>query len=125
VTLVLDAGALIALERNDRSMWVRLRREHSARRVPVTHAGIVGQVWRGGTRQACLAHALAGINVRPIDGELGRSAGSLLAVAGMSDVIDAALVLLARDGDEIVTLDIDDVADLAAAADRHVEVVRP
>ena len=45
--MILDAGALIALDRNDRSMWVRLKASHSAGERPVTHGGIIGQVWRG------------------------------------------------------------------------------
>jgi hypothetical protein len=40
------------------------------------------------------------------------------------DVIDAALVLLASDGDQIVTSDPDDIERLAAASGRHLEVVR-
>lgn len=59
MTLVVDAGALVALERNDRSMWRRLRAELDAGTVPVTHAGVVGQVWRGARgRQASLARVV-------------------------------------------------------------------
>ena len=48
-----------------------------------------------------------------------------MGAAGTSDVVDAALVLLAADGDDIVTLDRDSFALLVAAADRHGERVRP
>jgi len=90
----------------------------------VTHGGIVGQAWRsGGPRQARLATALGGMDVRPVDERLGRAAGELLARAGTSDVIDAALVLLAVDGDEIVTLDAADLKPLAALTGQHVELV--
>jgi hypothetical protein len=59
MTLVLDAGALIALERSDRSMWRRLKASLLQESVPVTHGGIVGQVWRGrGPRESLLAKAL-------------------------------------------------------------------
>lgn len=122
---ILDAGALIALDRNDRSMWVRLKGLHNAGELPVTHGGVIGQVWRAGPRQARLATALAGMDVRPLDDQLGRAAGELLGSTGMSDVVDAALVLLAGDGDEIVTLDRDDIETLAAMAGRHVELIRP
>jgi hypothetical protein len=47
-TLVLDSGAFIALERNDRVMWRRLKAALLAGSVPVSHGGVVGQVWRGG-----------------------------------------------------------------------------
>lgn len=125
MTLVLDAGALIALDRNERPMWTRLKALEQSGDVPVTHGGVVGQVWRGGPRQARLAAALAGIEVRPLDTHLGRAAGELLAATGLADVVDAALALLAMDGDDIVTLDRDDMGALLAATGRHVEVIRP
>jgi hypothetical protein len=122
--LVLDSGALIALERNDKSMWLRYRAAKHSGVVPVTHGGVVGQAWRGhGSRQALLALALADIEVRPLDEALGRAAGALLGATNQQDVVDAALVLLAHDGDRIVTSDPDDLARLAAAADRHVEII--
>jgi hypothetical protein len=125
VTLVLDSGALVALERNERAMWVRLKSALAEHDLPVTHAGVLGQVWRGGPRQARLSQALRGIDVQALDEDLGRPAGQLLAVAGLSDVIDAAVVLLATDGDDIVTSDRDDLEQLAAASGRHVELLHP
>jgi hypothetical protein len=123
--LVLDNGALIALERNDRAMWRRLKLALVAEQVPLSHGGVVGQAWRGrGPRQALLARALEAIEIRSIDRALGRAAGELLARAGRSDVIDAALVLLAGDGDQIVTSDPGDIEPLALAARRHVELIR-
>lgn len=125
MTLVLDSGALIALERNDRAMWRRIKAAQLAGHVPVSHGGVVGQAWRGqGPRQALLARALAGIEIRPLDETLGRAAGELLGLARRRDVIDAALVLLARDGDHIVTSDPDDIEPLARASGRHVEIIR-
>ena len=125
MSLVLDSGALIALEKNDRAMWCRLKTALLAKSVPVSHGGIVGQVWRGGgPRQALLALALAGIDVRPLDDSLGRAAGSLLARDDSADVMDAALVLLAYDGDDIVTSDPEDIEPLAACLGRHVELLR-
>jgi hypothetical protein len=125
VTLLLDAAALIALDRNERPMWTRLKASAQLAEVPLTHGGVVGQVWRGGPRQARLATALAGIEVKPLDHSLGRSAGELLTATGLSDVIDAALARLALDGDEIVTLDRQDMEMLVAATGHHVELLRP
>lgn len=124
MTLVLDSGALIALERNDRAMWTRFKAARQAGAVPISHGGVVGQAWRGrGPRQTLLAKALAGTDVRPLDDALGRAAGELLAQSAGRDVIDAALVLLARDGDHIVTSDLDDLEPLARTAGRHVELI--
>jgi hypothetical protein len=123
LTLVLDTGALIALDRNDRAMWTRLKAAQLAGHIPVTHAGVVGQAWRGGSRQARLAHALGGVDVRPLDQRLARFCGELLAVAGGSDVIDAAVALLAEDGDDIVTSDPADLRALISATGHHVELI--
>ena len=106
-------------------MWRRFKSALQAESAPVTHGGVVGQAWRGsGARQALLARALEGIDVRPLDEALGRESGGLLAAARRDDVMDAALVLLAEDGDRVVTSDPTDIGPLAAAAGRHVELVR-
>ena len=125
MSLVLDTGALVALDRNERPMWARLKAAQIAGELPVTHAGVVGQVWRGGPHQARLAQALAGIEVHPVDERLGRAAGELLARARTADVIDAAVVLLAADGDQIVTGDSEDLEHLVAVSQRHVDLIRP
>lgn len=106
-------------------MWTRLKAAQMDGGPPVTHAGVVGQAWRGGPRQARLAHALDGIDVRAVDETLGRAAGVLLGKTGLSDVIDAAVVIISSDGDDIVTLDRDDLQRLAAALGRHIELIRP
>ncbi len=124
MTLVLDAGALVALERRNREIAALLKRELLAARTPLTHGGVVGQVWRGGAgRQANLARALAGVETVPLDDSLGRRAGVLLGRARRDDVIDAAVVLLAGDGDWVLTSDPDDLHALAAAAGTHLELV--
>lgn len=124
MTWVFDSGAFVALERNDRVMWRRFKAALLAREVPRSHGGVVGQVWRGaGPRQALLAKVLAGVEVRPIDESLGRAAGLLLGRARQKDVVDAALVLLAEDGDRIATSDPDDLRGLAAATGRVLELI--
>lgn len=125
MTLVLDAGAFIALDRNDRTMWTRLKDAQRRGEVPVTHGGVIGQAWRDGSRQASLARAVGSTDIRPLDERLGRLAGELLAAAGTSDVIDAALALVCRDGDLIITSDVEDLAHLLTTAARDVELVRP
>lgn len=124
MTLVLDAGALVAIERGDRNTIALLKHELVAGRAPITHGGVIGQVWRGGAgRQANLARLLPGIDAVPLDSTLGRRAGALLARARATDVIDAAVVLLAVDGDLILTSDPNDLLALANAAEVHVDIV--
>ncbi len=124
MSLVLDAGALLAVERDTRAVVALLKRELLAGRTPLTHGGVLGQVWRGGTgRQVRLARLVPGVNVIALDAALGRRAGVLLGRARAADVVDAALVLLAADGDMLLTSDSADVSRLAGAADLDIDVV--
>ncbi|GAB4200691.1 MAG: hypothetical protein OHK0013_11990 [Sandaracinaceae bacterium] len=123
--LILDAGAFLALERGDAAMWSRLRGARMDGLAPRTHGGIVGQVWRGRcARQALLARALPALEVRALDAVRGRRAGELLAASRGDDVLDAALVLLASEGDRIVTSDVEDILVLVEARGIDIEVIR-
>lgn len=125
MSLILDAGALLAVERGDRDTTALIKQELIAGRVPLTHGGVIGQVWRGGARrQANLARLLPALDVCGLDAALGRRAGVLLGRTRTVDVIDAALALLAADGDSVLTSDPNDLAVLATAAGVHVDVVR-
>lgn len=124
MTILFDAGAFLAVERGDRDLIAIVKRERLAGRVPLTHGGVVGQVWRGGRgRQANVARFLDGVSIEPLDDALGRRAGALLGAARSNDVIDAAVVALASDGDEIYTSDPQDLARLANRAGLHVDLV--
>jgi hypothetical protein len=115
--LVLDAGALVAVDRDDRAMLARLRvaAEHGFELR--TNAMVVAQVWRDRHgRQAQLAQLLRAVDIRAVDHQDGRDAGVLQAAAGTADPIDATVVLLAQAGDRILTSDPDDISRLAAAA---------
>lgn len=123
--LILDAGAFLAAERGNVTVAAMVKHERKQGRVPLTNGGVVAQVWRGGrSRQALVAKLLANVEVVPIDDSLGRQAGMLLALAGTSDAVDAALICLARDGDDIVTSDPGDLRDLASTFGAHVELIR-
>lgn len=124
MTILLDAGALLAVERGDRDMIAIIKGERQAGRAPLTHGGVIAQVWRGGHgRQATLARLLPGVEVHALDDDLGRRVGLLLGATGSADVIDAGVVLLAHDGDEIFTSDPRDLLSLAHAAGTHLELV--
>jgi hypothetical protein len=122
--LVLGAGAFVAVERGDRDLVALIKRERRAGRVPVSHGGVVAQVWRGGTgRQVPVARLLDGVDVAALDDGLGRRAGMLLARSGLADAVDAAVVCLASDGDDILVSDVGDLRILAQAAGVHVELI--
>ena len=114
--LVLDAGAFLAVERDDRAVMARLRAAHRHGLDLRTSAIVLGQVWRSGEgRQARLARFLRAVDVRSVDERMGRLAGVLLARAGTSDPIDATVVLVAESGDRILTSDRADIDRLVAA----------
>ena len=96
---VFDAGALIAFERNDRTVVMLAKRLLALRAKLVVPAGVVGQVWRDGARQVRLARLLAApiTIVEPLDDHRARAAGQLCGLTGTRDVIDAAVVLSARE----------------------------
>lgn len=96
--IVLDAGALIALERGDKRMIALLRRALAQGRAFRVPAGVVGQVWRDGRTQATLARFLRSeqVEIVPLDEHLARSCGELCGSVNSADVIDASVVILAR-----------------------------
>lgn len=121
--ITLDAGALIALDRNDRRVVTLLRVAIRERLAIVVPAGVVGQAWRSGARQARLAQFLGSreVSIEPLDDARARAAGQLCGVAGTSDVIDASVVLGAKArGDKILTSDVGDLRRL----DRQVALER-
>ena len=124
--LVLDAGALVALERRDRGMWGMYEAARLEAHPPVVPAPVLGQVWRGGPRQALLSRALAGCDVLETTEDDARAAGVLLGACGSSDVVDALVVVTALGipGAEIVTSDPHDLAALVAASGTPVVVRR-
>jgi hypothetical protein len=96
--LTLDAGALIAFERNDRRVVGLLAEAVRHDLTLAVPAAVLGQVWRDGRRQARLARLLgsAAVEVVPLDDHGARAAGQLCGVRGTTDVIDATVVLCAR-----------------------------
>jgi hypothetical protein len=110
--LTLDAGALIAFERNDRAIVAIIARAYEQKIRLATAAGVVAQVWRDGRRQARLARLLGSqlIEIESLDDRRARAAGQLCGVAGTSDIVDASVVLCARArGHAVVTSDLDDL----------------
>ena len=123
--LVLDAGALIAIDRDDRDVHKTVRDAHRMGVQVLTNSMAVAQVWRDSKgRQAELAKVLRGVRVQPVTPGDGRKAGELLEAAGLSDAIDASVALLAETGDRVLTSDPGDLRTLCEAAGNRVIVVR-
>jgi hypothetical protein len=119
VGVTFDTGALIALERGDGRVLALLQLLASrggSIRVP---AGVAGQAWRGGARQAVLARLFSSpeVEVPSLDLAMAQACGELCAATGTSDVIGASVVLVAREHqDAIVTCDVADLRRLDPSA---------
>jgi predicted nucleic acid-binding protein len=117
--IVLDAGALIALDRGEKRMIALLRRALAQGRAFRVPAGVVGQAWRDGRVQVTLARFLRSeeVEIVPLDEHLARSCGELCGAVNSADVIDASVVILARERrDLIVTSDPNDLRRLDPGA---------
>jgi hypothetical protein len=109
MTLVLDAGGLIAVDRQDRVVGAMLRVAQQ-QTIPVrTSASVIARVWRNGSLQANLARVLAGVDTAALDGPTGRLVGELLGRSRTSDVVDGHLGLIVRSGDTVLTSDPKDI----------------
>jgi predicted nucleic acid-binding protein len=115
--MTLDAGALIALERNDRRVLVLLARSRErAARVTVP-ATALAQAVHAPARQARLARLVRQptTDVMALDRVDATNVGRLLAAAGTADIVDAHVVVCARRSRQpIVTSDPDDLRSLDA-----------
>src|SRR5262249_21531266 len=114
--ITLDAGALIALDRGDKRMIALLGQALAKRRTFHVPSGVVAQAWRDGRTQVTLGRFLRAdeVEIVALDGELARTCGELCGATGTSDIIDASVVIVARERrDTIVTSDANDLRRLA------------
>jgi ABC-type phosphonate transport system ATPase subunit len=124
VSLLLDAGALIALERRPADIIARIDDAalHDAD-IPLIPATVLAQVWRSGSgRQARLAALLPDCQIDALDLRRAQEVGRVLARAGTHDVADAHVVVAAKPEHLIVTSDPIDIARLAKAAGVQVRI---
>lgn len=98
MTLVLDAGALIAVERGDRETALVIEAARRDGQACVVPAGVVAQVWRGDPRQVRLARLVNArdVPIEPLTDALAWAAGVLCGRTGTDDIIGASVVVTAR-----------------------------
>jgi hypothetical protein len=116
--VTLDAGGLIALDRNDRRVLVLLARASETGARVTVPASALAQAIRRPDRQVRLSRLIRQPTTDVVD--LGRvdatSVGRLLAASGTSDIADAHVVICARRADQpVVTSDPGDLRQLAPA----------
>lgn len=109
MTAVLDAGALVAVDKRDRMVGAMLRVLHRDGVPVITSGGVVAQVWREGSRQANLARILSGVDVDALDDLTARRVGELLRQNRSDDLVDAHVALLVQPNDQVLTSDEPDI----------------
>ncbi|HET7054750.1 MAG TPA: hypothetical protein VFI09_12645 [Solirubrobacterales bacterium] len=90
--LVLDAGALIGLERGSEVIAVLVAEADKRGDAVVVPASALAQIWRGGSRAAKLVKLLRTFEVDTLDEGRAKEVGVRLGVHDASDVADAHVV---------------------------------
>ena len=106
--LTLDAGGLIALDRNDRRIVVLLARAAQTSAPVTVPASALARAVRRPEQQVRLARLVRQPTtaVVPLDRVDATSVGRLLAASGTSDIVDAHVVICGRrSGQRVVTAD--------------------
>ena len=115
--IILDAGGLIALDRNDRRVLVLLARAMERGLRVTVPATALAQAIRNPARQARLARLIRqpGTDLIGLDAAEATAAGLLLATSRTSDIVDAHVVVCARRAKQtVVTSDPDDLRRIAS-----------
>lgn len=110
--VTLDAGPLLALDRNDRRVLVLLARVETTGDPIIIPGTALAQAIRDPARQARLSRLLRQprTEVAPLGRVDATAVGRLLATSGTRDIADAHIVVCARrSGTTILTSDADDL----------------
>lgn len=110
--ITLDAGALIAIDRDNRQMVVLLARASEAGAVLTVPATALAQAIRRPERQVRLARLIRQptTDVVALDRVDATSVGRVLAASRTRDIVDAHVVVCARRANQqVVTSDADDL----------------
>ena len=113
--ITLDAGALIALDRNDRRVLILIARAMECGIRVTVPATALAQAIRNPAKQARLSRLIRQplADVIPLDARHATAVGLLLAESGTSDIADAHVVVCARNvRQSILTSDPADLARL-------------
>ncbi len=123
MTVVYDAGALVAADRSDRHLWADHRVRLELGLVPLTTAPVVAQVSRS-PRQAQLRRFLRGCDTVPFMAEVAHEVGALAGRSTTPDVVDVHVVTVAAAAHAaVVTSDKEDLERVAASTQPPVTVI--
>jgi hypothetical protein len=123
VAVLLDAGALIAFERSNPTVLALLHQAQARSILVRTTSGVTAQVWRDRSRQVRLGLLLRGVDEVAIEPASSPRVGAILAASRTSDIVDASLIEIAADGDEVITSDPDDLVHLARSIGKRISII--
>lgn len=115
--ITLDAGGLIAVDRNDRRVAALIEIAVAGGARITIPATALAQVMRNPARQARLSRLLRQpeTDLVSLDGPDARAVGLLLARTGTADIVDAHVVVCAmRTNQTVITSDPDDLRRIAS-----------
>lgn len=120
--LTFDTGALIAADKHSAKMAALVKIAVQRRSPTTVPAPVLAQAWRKNNSKIALL--LRSCRITVLDEEAARGVGNLLADAGRSDIVDAAVVLgaIAR-GDSVVTSDREDIERLASVCGTRLNII--
>jgi hypothetical protein len=119
---ILDTGALIGFEKNERRVVAIVARALDHKDTLLVPSCVVAQAWRDGRRQTRLSRLLGSplCELVVLDDLRARAAGQLCGITNTDDVVDASVVVAARERKaRVVTSDPGDLRRL----DRHLNLV--
>jgi hypothetical protein len=123
LSVLYDAGLLVAADRNDREVWADHRARLETDLLPLTTAPVVAQVSRS-PRQVQLRRFLRGCDIAGFEPAHAHPVGELLGRSRTADVVDAHLLTQAGDGSTVFTSDPEDLRRLAARLGRRITIRR-
>ena len=122
MSVVYDAGALIAADRSDRAVWADHRVRLELGVVPLTTAPVVAQVSRS-ARQAQLRRFLRGCEVVAFAEPDAHEVGVIAGRSATADVVDVHVVAVAyHRGFGVLTTDPGDLRQVAESLSRRVPI---
>ncbi|MGH9155270.1 MAG: twitching motility protein PilT [Acidimicrobiales bacterium] len=123
MSVVYDAGVLVAAERGDRKVWADHRARLEFGLAPMVTAPVVAQVSRS-IRQVQLRRLLRGCELIAFPAGAAHEVGALVGASGTSDVVDAHVVMVAAAAKAaVLTSDVGDLSRLAGLLPERVAVI--
>jgi hypothetical protein len=111
-TLVLDSGAIVAAQNNDRAITRLIDAARRRGALVLIPSGVIAETWRGSASQARISSVIRAAHaVPPLDVEAAKRVGVLLAHASRASAVDGSVadVALSNAPSLIATSDPDDM----------------